>query len=86
MGRLTNLTVELVPSTDDRYGSVGPAGLWSGLVGMLLRSEVDCVAADLTVTAARLAVMDFSQPFLSSSITLLLRVSLSLLYCTKLVL
>lgn len=45
---------------------------------MLLREELDCIAADLTVTAARLEVMDFSHPFMSSSITLLLRVSDSL--------
>ena len=49
-------------------------GGWTGLVGMLLRKEIDVIAADLTVTASRLAVMDFSKPFMSSSITLLLKV------------
>ena len=54
------------------------AYLFQGLVGMLLRNEIDCIAADLTVTAARLSVMDFSKPFMSSSITFLLQVSNSL--------
>ena len=49
-----------------------------GLVGMLMRDEIDLIAADLTVTAARLRVMDFSKPFMSSSITFLLQVSNSL--------
>lgn len=42
---------------------------------MLLRNEIDCIAADLTVTAQRMTVMDFTKPFMSSSITLLLKVS-----------
>ena len=45
---------------------------------MLMRDEIDLIAADLTVTAARLRVMDFSKPFMSSSITFLLQVSNSL--------
>lgn len=45
---------------------------------MLIRNEIDLIAADLTVTAARLTVMDFSKPFMSSSITFLLQVSNSL--------
>ena len=73
---LTNLTYRLVESEDDRYGVEQSAGGgWTGLVGMLLRNEIDVIAADLTITASRLAVMDFSKPFMSSSITLLLRVS-----------
>ena len=73
---LGNMTFSLVHSLDDRYGvEQGPGGGWSGLVGMLLRNEIDVIAADLTLTSSRLAVMDFSKPFMSSSITLLLRVS-----------
>ena len=42
---------------------------------MLLRNEIDCIAADLTVNAERTEVLDFANPFMSSSITLLLKVS-----------
>lgn len=73
---LSNLTYSLVESVDDRYGvEQGPGAGWTGLVGMLLRNEIDLIAADLTITSSRLAVMDFSKPFMSSSITFLLRVS-----------
>ena len=74
---LANLTYRLVESEDDRYGveQAGARAGWTGLVGLLLSKEIDVIAADLTVTASRLTVMDFSQPFMSSSITFLLKVS-----------
>ena len=37
--------------------------------------EIDMIAADLTVTWTRMSVIDFSKPFLASSLTLLLKVS-----------
>ena len=77
MSALGNFTYSLLESRDDRYGVEQRAGGdWTGLVGMLLRREIDVIAADLTITASRLAVMDFSKPFMSSSITLLLKVML----------
>ena len=77
MSVLGNFNFSLVESQDDRYGVEQSAGGgWTGLVGMLLRNEIDVIAADLTITASRLSVMDFSKPFMSSSITLLLKVTL----------
>ena len=79
MSALGNFTFSLVESQDDRYGvEQSSGGGWTGLVGMLLRQEIDVIAADLTITASRLSVMDFSKPFMSSSITLLLKVILLL--------
>ena len=91
---MNNFSYDLFPSVDNRYGIENESGSWNGefqlykimlsrdfiqgLVGMLMRNEIDLIAADLTVTAARLKVMDFSKPFMSSSITFLLRVSNSL--------
>jgi len=63
-----------ISSIDNRYGIEDvSSGIWNGLVGMLLRREIDCIAADLTVTAARLSVLEFSEPFMSSSIKFLLK-------------
>ena len=77
MSVLGNFTYSLVESQDDRYGVEQSSGAgWTGLVGMLLRNEIDVIAADLTITASRLNVLDFSKPFMSSSITLLLKVRL----------
>jgi len=65
-------TYELVLSVDNKYG-VNSGGNWSGLVGMVQREEIDLIAADLTVTWSRMSTIDFSKPFLASSLTLLLK-------------
>ena len=97
--KMNNFSYDIFPSVDNRYGVETESGSWNGefqlytimlsrdffqgLVGMLMRNEIDLIAADLTVTAARLKVMDFSKPFMSSSITFLLRVSNSLRHWPK---
>lgn len=63
---------ELILSVDNKYG-VDNGGNWSGLVGMLQRGEIDMIAADLTVTWSRMSAIDFSKPFLASTLTLLLK-------------
>jgi len=63
---------ELQLSVDDKYG-VDNGGEWNGLVGMLQRGEIDMIAADLTVSWSRMSIIDFSKPFLASSLTLLLK-------------
>ncbi|KAL0902302.1 hypothetical protein ABMA27_000205 [Loxostege sticticalis] len=52
---------------DGKYGNENPkiVGGWDGMVGELLRKEVDMVIAPLTVTLERETVIDFSKPFLS---------------------
>jgi len=62
-----------VLSRDNKYGVDTGGGNWSGLVGMLINGDIDMIAADLTVTWSRMSVMDFSKPFLYSSLTLLLK-------------
>ena len=36
--------------------------------------EIDVIAADLTQTWSRMSIVDFSKPFLATSLTLLLKV------------
>ncbi|CAH2103908.1 unnamed protein product [Euphydryas editha] len=52
---------------DGNYGNENPKmiGGWDGLVGELVRKEVDLVIAPLTVNLEREEVIDFSKPFLS---------------------
>ncbi|XP_052752544.1 glutamate receptor 1-like [Galleria mellonella] len=52
---------------DGKYGNENPkiVGGWDGMIGELLRKEVDIVIAPLTVTLERETVVDFSKPFLS---------------------
>jgi len=72
ISKAQGFSYELQLSVDNKYG-VENGGNWSGLVGMLQRGEIDMIAADLTVTWTRMSVIDFSKPFLASSLTLLLK-------------
>ena len=42
-------------------------------MGMVVDSEIDMIAADLTITSQRHEILEFSVPFLSAHLTLLLK-------------
>jgi len=63
----------IVLSDDSQYGVEEEPGNWTGLIGMLQREEIDMIAADLTQTWSRMSIVDFSKPFLATSLTLLLK-------------
>jgi hypothetical protein len=44
----------MIPTT--KYGSLNDKGQWSGLVGMVARSEVDFSVMDLTIMFSRMQV------------------------------
>ena len=60
-------------SVDGRYGTPVGDGKWNGMMGMVQDGTVDLAAADLSVTHDRLEHLDFSQPFIISRLTILLR-------------
>lgn len=66
---------DLVTPRDGKYGSIGSFvdGQWSGMIGMVNSTEVDMVAADLTMTSLRMEAIDFSIPFLTTSVTVLMK-------------
>merc|ERR1712055_413141 len=49
---------------DGRYGMPTDSGEWNGMVGELIRGEADLIAADMTITANRESVVDFTHPFM----------------------
>merc|ERR1711990_1283802 len=63
----------IVLSDDSQYGVEEEPGNWTGLIGMVQREEIDVIAADLTQTWSRMSIVDFSKPFLATSLTLLLK-------------
>jgi len=63
---------KIVLSPDGKWGSPRD-GKWDGMVGMVANKEADLVAADLTTTQRRMEVLDFSLPFLTSFVTILMR-------------
>ncbi|XP_021957129.2 glutamate receptor ionotropic, kainate 2 isoform X2 [Folsomia candida] len=61
--------------SDGRYGRPGPLnGQWDGMVGEIVRGEADIALADLTVTSARQSVVDFTTPFMHTSLAALYKV------------
>nr|CAD7427849.1 unnamed protein product [Timema monikensis] len=58
---------------DRAYGSVDRNGTWNGMVGMLVRGEVDLVVGTLTMTSQRLDAVRFSVPLVSSTFRLFIR-------------
>ncbi|XP_015124600.1 glutamate receptor ionotropic, kainate 2 [Diachasma alloeum] len=61
---------ELVPGNN--YGTEDPESRqWDGLIGRLLRREVDLAICDLTITKARESAVDFTMPFMDLGISIL---------------
>ena len=51
----------MVPSIDGSWGSLQSDGNYGGMIGMILRDEVDIAISDFYVTAERSMVIDYSQ-------------------------
>ena len=48
-------------------------GSWNGMIGEALNGNVDIIAADLTITAERAQVLEFTVPFMSAYTTIISR-------------
>ena len=48
-------------------------GSWNGMIGEALNGNVDIIAADLTITAERAKVLEFTVPFMSAYTTIISR-------------
>ncbi|KAI1729782.1 ligated ion channel l-glutamate- and glycine-binding site domain-containing protein [Ditylenchus destructor] len=75
-----NFEYQLSIVADGKYGdelrenSTGEGtGRWNGMIGEILRQEADVAVAPITVTAGRLEVVDFTNPFLQLGISMLMR-------------
>ena len=74
-----NFTITLSIPDDGMYGTrnarIKGSEAWNGLVGMLMRKEIDVQATGLNWLAERDGIIDYVMPVLSSRNTLLTRVS-----------
>ncbi|XP_043461147.1 glutamate receptor 1 isoform X2 [Leptopilina heterotoma] len=70
-----NITYELRIVKDGKYGSENPdvAGGWDGMVGELIREEADMAIASMTITSERERVIEFSKPFMSLGISIMIK-------------
>ncbi|KAF7990138.1 hypothetical protein HCN44_009873 [Aphidius gifuensis] len=66
---------ELKIVDDGKYGSENPdvPGGWDGIAGELIRNEADVAIAPMTITSERERVIDFSKPFMSLGISIMIK-------------
>ncbi|CAJ0578496.1 unnamed protein product, partial [Mesorhabditis spiculigera] len=57
----------------DKTGSKKPDGSWDGLVGELLDGRADVAVASLTINQDRERVLDFSKPFMTTGISIMIK-------------
>jgi len=66
---------EIRPVLDGKYGSRDGSrkGGWNGMIGELIRHEADLAIGPLTISSTREAVVDFSTPFMSAEVSILVQ-------------
>ncbi|XP_024083533.1 glutamate receptor 1 [Cimex lectularius] len=69
------INYELKIVKDGQYGTENPdvKGGWDGMVGELIRKEADMAIASMTITSERERVIDFSKPFMSLGISIMIK-------------
>ena len=65
-----NFTVNFILPSDGTWGALTKNGTWTGMIGMLIKDEVDIAAADLSATEARQRVVEFSSAIAEEVVTL----------------
>ncbi|XP_076314972.1 glutamate receptor ionotropic, delta-2-like [Tachypleus tridentatus] len=63
---------KLVEPYDGQWGKNLDNGTWNGMIGMVIRKEVDLAASSITMMDKRETVIDFTVPFFQESSTILL--------------
>ncbi|XP_076347980.1 glutamate receptor-like [Tachypleus tridentatus] len=72
LAKKLNFKYKLQLVKDGKYGSkIGNSSDWDGMVGELVRREVDMVIAPLTVTSQRAQVIHFTKSFMTVGIAML---------------
>uniref|UniRef100_A0A3B4ADV3 Glutamate receptor n=1 Tax=Periophthalmus magnuspinnatus TaxID=409849 RepID=A0A3B4ADV3_9GOBI len=66
-------TFDLYIVGDGKYGALSGAGCWRGMVGDLLNGTADMAVTSFSINSARSRVIDFTSPFYSTSLGILVR-------------
>ncbi|KAM3724685.1 Glutamate receptor [Dirofilaria immitis] len=64
---------EIILAKGNKYGIKQPDGSWDGLIGSLLSGEADVCVASLTINQDRERVVDFSKPFMTTGISIMIK-------------
>ncbi|KAK3755334.1 hypothetical protein RRG08_026064 [Elysia crispata] len=63
LSRTLNFTIRYTEPPDGHWGNDDGNGTWNGMVGQVVRQEVDMIVAPIGITEARDGVIDFTSPF-----------------------
>ena len=67
-----NFRYIITPVKDGKWGGQDKkTGQWNGMIGEVMRGEVDIAVADLTINSDREKAIDFTYPFMATGITIL---------------
>ncbi|KAJ8003785.1 hypothetical protein DPEC_G00152000 [Dallia pectoralis] len=73
LGEDLKFTFDLYIVGDGKYGAMSSSGRWTGLVGDLLSGTADMAVTSFSINSARSRVIDFTSPFYSTSLGILVR-------------
>uniref|UniRef100_A0A4W3H636 Glutamate receptor n=1 Tax=Callorhinchus milii TaxID=7868 RepID=A0A4W3H636_CALMI len=74
IGKHVSFNYKLAIVADGKYGARDPeTKVWNGMVGELVYSKADIAVAPLTITLVREEVIDFSKPFMSLGISIMIK-------------
>ncbi|XP_063446900.1 glutamate receptor ionotropic, delta-1-like [Mytilus trossulus] len=71
MAKRFNFSYKVVQPPDGQYGGPKEDGTWTGMVGMIMRGEIDIAAAPFTITCIRESVIDFTVPIMEDGVGIL---------------
>lgn len=66
-------TFDLYIVGDGKYGARSGTGRWTGLIGDLLSGTADMAVTSFSINSARSRVIDFTSPFYSTSLGILVQ-------------
>lgn len=69
LSKYFQIPYNIIIPPDGEWGKKLPDGNWTGLIGMVSRSEVDFAVGGLSLTYDRFQVVNFSYPYLYSDMT-----------------
>ncbi|CAD6185962.1 unnamed protein product [Caenorhabditis auriculariae] len=70
---ISGFEYDLFVSDGNKYGARQPDGSWDGMIGYLLNETADVAVAPLTITQERERAVDFSKPFMTTGISIMIK-------------
>ncbi|VDP29088.1 unnamed protein product [Heligmosomoides polygyrus] len=70
---ISGFEYDIFVSDGNKYGARQPDGSWDGMLGYLLNETADIAVAPLTITQERERAVDFSKPFMTTGISIMIK-------------